>query len=138
MMPTSPTWALTLPSAAPSVQLVEPFLRATGAQHLLGDQRYHDLVVVVTEAVNNAIIHGNAHNNGTYVQLEVHVEQDCIRATITDNGSGFDPDALPDPRLEENVHKEGGRGVFLIRQLADSATFRRESDGMVVEVRYIL
>jgi serine/threonine-protein kinase RsbW len=132
------TWYLDLPSERNAIVHVEPFLRGIRGLHVLGERRFHDFVVAITEAVNNAIIHGNQLDANKDVRLEVLVLSQAVIAMVHDRGSGFDPQAVPDPRLPENLYSEGGRGVFLIRHLADEVTFHHEPGGMRVEIRYDL
>ena len=78
----------------------------------------------MTEAVNNAIVHGNKLDINKMVQVEVSVEGPILQFKISDQGPGFYFDNIPDPTAPENLEKPNGRGVFLMRQLADSCEFQ--------------
>ncbi|MFT5423510.1 MAG: serine/threonine-protein kinase RsbW [Phycisphaerales bacterium] len=67
------------------------------------------------EAITNAFVHGNGGQSGTDITVEyaVHAERVCI--AVEDRGTGFNPGKIPDPTLEENLHKPSGRGLMLIR-----------------------
>ncbi len=93
-----------------------------------------DLGICVTEAVTNAIAH--AHKFDESLQVEIDFEQlaDGLRIRVRDHGPGFDVEELPDPRQPENILKDHGRGVLLIRALMDDVVIRRLTDGMVVEM----
>ncbi len=132
------TYALRLPSERQSITLVEPFLHAIPELGVLGPARFHDLHVALTEAVNNAIIHAHRCDPSLVVHVDVQVTPDDIILLIRDFGTGFDPDAVPDPRLPENLLREGGRGVFLIRHLADVTEFRHADPGMIVMLKYFI
>lgn len=131
------TFSLSIPSDRSSILAVEPFLRSIGELGMLG-QRYHDLLVTVTEAVNNGIIHGNTCDAAKPVHIDVQVTQHDVVVVVRDAGKGFDVDAVPDPRLPERLLNEGGRGVFLIRQLADTAEFFANQTGMTVRITFLL
>lgn len=117
---------------------VEPFLRSITELGVLGQDRYHSMLVAVTEAVNNAIVHGNKGMEYLFVEIDVRTSEAEIIATITDHGSGFDPNQVPDPRLPENLLRDGGRGVFLIQQLADVVEFYPTQQGTTVMLKYIV
>jgi serine/threonine-protein kinase RsbW len=84
----------------------------------------------MTEAVNNAIVHGNKMDPSKSVTLHFTVSENNLRFTIEDEGPGFDYDNLPDPTAPENIEKPHGRGVFLMKKLADHCSF--EDNGRVV------
>jgi len=127
---------LSLPSLTTSIIHVEPFIRSIKELRLLNPDRYHDMLVATTEAVNNAIIHGNALNPEKPVLIDVQTGSNEAIIVIQDNGHGFDPESVPDPRLPENILREGGRGVFLIKHLADSVEFNVTSGGTAVMLKY--
>ncbi|RPI69024.1 MAG: ATP-binding protein [Ignavibacteriae bacterium] len=125
---------LTLASDRDNIRQVEPFLRSIDGLSVLPQDRYHNMLVAVTEAVNNAIIHGNGADPHKTTTLHVTMTPTQAVFVITDEGSGFDADAIPDPRLPENLLREGGRGVFLIRQLSDDVSFSTTDHGSSVTI----
>jgi serine/threonine-protein kinase RsbW len=86
------------------------------------------------EAVTNAIIHGNKLDPSKVVDIKAWFEEHQLVLQVTDQGEGFNPDALPDPLDENNLLKSGGRGVFLIRQFSDEVSFN--DSGNIVTIRY--
>lgn len=136
MMQSPRTYSITIPSDRTSIMAVEPFLRSIEELQTLG-QRYHDLLVAVTEAVNNAIIHGNGCDAEKPVTLDVQTTEADVVILVADRGHGFDPESIPDPRHPDRLLQEGGRGVFLIRHLADVVEFFPTSDGMTVLIKYV-
>ena len=134
-MPEPRTHHLTLESSPESIRQVDPFLKGIEAIAALTPERYHDLLLAMTEAVNNAIIHGNRQDPSKPVTVDVRIENTTFIAVVTDEGGGFDPSSIPDPRDPENLLREGGRGVFLIQHLADSVEFRRTDTGMAVMLK---
>ncbi|MCB9231468.1 MAG: ATP-binding protein [Bacteroidia bacterium] len=91
------------------------------------DDVYGNVMVAMTEAVNNGIVHGNSSDISKKVFVKVSlINQYCLLITVEDEGPGFDPDALSDPTAPENIEKIGGRGVFLMQHLSDEITFSNE------------
>jgi len=84
--------------------------------------------LALQEALANAIIHGNGRGSAKAVRICVAVQEDCgLLVVVKDGGSGFDPNALPDPRAAQNLFASHGRGIFLIRQLMDDVWFEFEN-----------
>lgn len=91
--------------------------------------------VGLTEALSNAMLYGNAEDPAKRVRVEVVVAGSEITARITDEGSGFDPDEVPDPTTPANVVKTGGRGIFLMRSLLDEVTFNEQGNSVTLVLR---
>lgn len=80
-------------------------------------------VLAVREAVMNAVLHGNKERDDRSVRVEYRLTAEQIRIDVTDQGDGFDPSTLHDPLSSENLLREGGRGVYLMRQFMDEVNF---------------
>ena len=103
---------------------VEQFIELIRSELEFKDDVYGNVMVAVTEAVNNSIHHGNAMEQGKRVFISCEkVSSFRIVVSVKDEGKGFDPEGLPDPTAPENLENPGGRGVFLMRHLADSIEF---------------
>jgi serine/threonine-protein kinase RsbW len=89
----------------------------------INEDAYGNVLIAVTEAVNNAIEHGNRKAIDLSVSVLVGDHKDEFCYAVKDQGPGFDFDNLPDPTSPENMLKENGRGVFLMRSLADEVVF---------------
>jgi len=97
------------------------------------DDVYGNVMVAVTEAINNSIYHGNKEDQSKKIHLDFEMKNDFrLLVRVTDEGEGFDPDTLGDPTAPENLENIGGRGVFLMQHLADDIKFSDE--GRVVEM----
>ncbi len=101
-----------------------------------GDELYGNISVSIIEAVSNAILHGNQNDVTKIVLLDYKVIKDSLVFTISDEGNGFDFDTVPDPTLPENLENIKGRGIFLIKNLADRITF--ENRGSIVIIYFNL
>lgn len=79
--------------------------------------------VAVAEALANAMRASGTGDPGRRVGVTAELHLETVRVAVSDHGDGFDPDALPDPTLPDTLERECGRGVFLIRNLADHVEF---------------
>ena len=95
---------------------------------------YPNILISLTEAVNNAIRHGNRFDDQKKIIVSYRKYAHQIRLIISDEGSGFDPFNLPDPTSEDHIEEEGGRGVFLMKQLTDELHFLDQ--GRTVELMW--
>jgi serine/threonine-protein kinase RsbW len=82
-----------------------------------------NLRVGVAEALANAMIYGNRRDTTKRVHVEVEIGSERLSILVRDEGNGFDPSQVPDPRLPENLERPGGRGIFLIRELMDEVDY---------------
>lgn len=105
---------------------LEPLLSRIAASVGLPEERQPLFIVVITEALSNAILHGNKQDPRKLVHLRFYTRPDppTLIAEVQDEGAGFDPSQLPDPTTERNLLQESGRGVFLMRSLADAVEFK--------------
>jgi serine/threonine-protein kinase RsbW len=118
-------------SVLENIHQAEKLIDEVVAEYNVKEDYYGELLIAMTEAVNNAIVHGNKLDASKNVTITFDVPDDKnLRFTIEDEGPGFDYDNLPDPTAPENIEKPHGRGVFLMRQLADDCAF--EDNGRVV------
>lgn len=89
----------------------------------LNEDFYGNILIAVTEAVNNAIVHGNQSVESKQVTIEVDHEGTNLTFNVIDTGVGFDFQNLPDPTAPENIEKPDGRGIFLMKNLSDDVNF---------------
>lgn len=114
---------LQLPSDASSIVEVENLIDKVCTNLGVQEDAYGNVLIAVTEAVNNAIHHGNGTNAKLIVDVAVGDKDSEFCFRIKDEGLGFDFNSLPDPTAPENLLKESGRGIFLMRNLADEVEF---------------
>ena len=89
--------------------------------------------MAVRESMVNAVVHGNRYNANKKVRFSVHKDTDSLTVRIIDEGEGFDVESVPDPLAPENLFRNSGRGIFLIRSFMDDFRIRRlEPSGMEV------
>jgi len=100
------------------------------------DVVYGNILIGLTEAVNNCIFHGNQCDESKSVKIICRQTDNIITFTATDEGDGFNFKNIPDPTAPENIEKLTGRGIFLMRQLSDNLTYT--NNGSTVELKYKL
>ena len=125
-----------IPSIKENVSVVESFIENVGEKIRIEETIYGNVLVSVTEAVNNAIVHGNKEDKNKKVKLGLKQNKKSVRFIVEDEGMGFDHNTLPDPTNPKNIEKIKGRGIFLIKSLSDKTTFKQ--GGRVVEMLFKL
>lgn len=127
---------LDLPSSFDKIPQVERFVDEACEDFQIDGDFYGNILIAVTEAVNNAIQHGNQNDPQRSFKVSYEVTEDMKRLSfrVRDEGEGFDYENVPDPTAPENLEKPYGRGIFLMRNLADEVEFYEE--GRVVELRF--
>jgi len=127
---------LTIQSNPKNVSRVEPFVDQLIQRFDISPDMYGNILISLTEAVNNAIIHGNSEDESKCVSIKTLKKTNNLAIQISDEGHGFDFQNLPDPTSPENLLKIGGRGVFLMKQLAHQVNFI--NNGSTVEIQFKL
>ena len=125
-----------IPSLSDNIRMIESFIDNAKDKFHLNEDIYGNIMIAVTEAVNNAIRHGNKGDSAKNVSLKLSLHDGMIKFRVEDEGSGFDFRKLPDPTAPENIKKPGGRGIFLMKHLADEVDFSEQ--GKVVELSFYI
>jgi serine/threonine-protein kinase RsbW len=103
----------------------------------VNQDNYGKILVATLEAVNNAITHGNKANPQKMVDVEITFDRNEMKITVTDEGPGFNPAAIPDPTMPENIEELSGRGVFLMKKLADSISFNEKGNSVTMNFKEV-
>jgi serine/threonine-protein kinase RsbW len=121
---------LQLLSSYETIELAEAALNEVcEAAEIHGETRYW-AGMALREAMANAIKHGNKLNPDKRVYVEIVAAPHAhLRMVVEDQGEGFDPALLDDPRDPENVLRTSGRGIFYIRHFVDEVVFSAAQDG---------
>lgn len=117
-----------------NIAMIEKYLIGIFEEYKIDQKHYHNVFISITEAVNNAIIHGNREDANKFVHINSEKKHRCISFRISDEGRGFDPNTIPDPTLPENLERCGGRGVFLMHKLSNKVAF--SDNGRTVEIEF--
>ncbi len=119
-----------------NITIVEKFIDDLKTELNIGDDVYGNILISLTEAANNAMLHGNNADEKKQVEISYSLDErgKNLSFIIKDQGPGFDYNSLPDPTSPENLEKTSGRGVFLMMQLADMVVF--SDKGATVEMQF--
>lgn len=123
-------YSLEIESDPNNLITVEEFVNYFAKDLGVSDERMNGLLLSVTEATTNAIIHGNKCNLDKKVYIDVIVENENIIIKVKDEGDGFDPANIPDPTEPQNLLKDSGRGVYLMRVYMDDLKYNATPEGM--------
>lgn len=127
-------YTLQLPSKRESIALLENLVEEIADRHQVGEDTFANMMTCLSEVGNNAIVHGNKLDESKKVIVNADVDGKRIIWTVTDEGDGFDYNNLPDPTAPENLESLTGRGVFIIKHLADQCIFNTK--GNEVELHF--
>jgi serine/threonine-protein kinase RsbW len=111
---------------------VEIFLEKIKRRLKLNEDQFNRLLVATTEAVNNSIIHGNLRDPQKKVTIICELKNKTLIVIVQDEGKGIEPQNLPNPLAEENLLRENGRGIFLMRSLMNEVKFEKYKEGAAV------
>ena len=115
---------LMLASSYAELERVEGLLNQLQQALGVDDDFYARLMLSVSEAATNAIVHGNKLDLSKKVMIQAKANTTILTFTITDEGNGFDPEDIANPVDEENLLNTSGRGVFLMREYTDEIEFQ--------------
>jgi serine/threonine-protein kinase RsbW len=128
-----------IPSSLIYLAKVDDFVEKKLKKLGLNKDQLADIAISVTEVVNNAIVHGNKNDPAKKVTLHLETDESSITIEVEDEGRGFDLNTLPCPITEENLFKEVGRGIFILRSLMDKVDFifKKEGGTVVCLTKYL-
>lgn len=128
--------SLALESNPENVKEIQPYVDRIVQKYQIGSDLYGNILISLTEAITNAIVHGNQADQSKKVFVNSLFDQNQIRVQIQDEGEGFDYEDVPDPTDPMNILTLNGRGVFLMHQLSDGVEF--SNNGSTVEIKFKL
>lgn len=125
-----PFYQLEIESDPNNLITVEEFVNYFAKDLSLSDEQLSVLLLAVTEATTNAIIHANKCDINKLVKINAHIEDSKLIVKVKDEGKGFDPTKLPNPTEPENLLKDSGRGVFLMKVYMSEVKYNITPSGM--------
>lgn len=125
-----------LDSTLKSVDKAEAIVMKAARKFGFGDDDQHQIGMAVRECMVNAVVHGNRYSAHKKVHLAIGSRRDSMVITIGDEGGGFDLSSLPDPLAPENLLRQSGRGILLIRAFMDEFDLHPRAGGGT-EVRLV-
>ncbi|WP_158825708.1 ATP-binding protein [Mucilaginibacter lacusdianchii] len=133
---TGELFTLQLPSKQESIVLLENLIEDIANKYHISEDTFANMMTCLNEVVINAIVHGNKNDESKLVIVNAEVDAKRAIWTITDEGEGFDYNQLPDPTAEENLEKLTGRGVFIVKHLADQCIFNAKGNEVELHFKY--
>lgn len=127
---------LALDSNPENVKEIQPYVDQIVQKYQIGSDLYGNILISLTEAITNAIVHGNQADQNKKVFVHSKFDQNLIRVQVQDEGEGFNYEEVPDPTDPMNILELNGRGVFLMHQLSDGVTY--SNNGSTVEIKFKL
>lgn len=127
---------INIASKIENISLVENLIDEVSTELSIVADIYGNILIAIIEAVTNSIVHGNRGDEEKTVNLFITHDNSILCVRITDEGTGFDFDDIPDPTKPDNVEKPDGRGVFLMEHLADEISF--DKGGAIVNLKFKL
>jgi len=128
---------LRIESRMTNLRVVENAVDEITNQLGIKQDNYGKILVATLEAVNNAITHGNKANPEKFVNIEISIKGNEMSVKVTDEGKGFDPTTIPDPTMPENIEELSGRGVFLMKKLADAISFNDKGNSVTMKFKEV-
>lgn len=123
-----------LPSSIETLARIEQIIDDLKISQNIPEEQYGNILVSLSEAVNNAIRHGNQLDASKFIDVSFEFNDHTIVFSIKDQGSGFDFINIPDPTHPDNLEKPEGRGIFIMKSLADKVAF--EDNGSLVKIEF--
>jgi serine/threonine-protein kinase RsbW len=124
---------LAIKSDKKELEKVENFLLQIFEKEEIPKTCFNKVYLCISEAVINSIEHGNKNNKDKQVDIQINCMHGNICIEIHDEGDGFDYKLIEDPTLNNNIRKERGRGIHIMRSLCSKVEFRNE--GKCVEIK---
>lgn len=119
-----------------NLNVVEALMNEIREEYNICPKLYPNILITLTEAVNNAIHHGNQGDFNKKIAIFCQIKPKKLTFRISDEGSGFNHKQIPDPTSPERIDLEDGRGVYIMRQLSDKLKFKDK--GRTVEIQFSL
>ena len=128
--------SISIQSRIENINIIEKLIDEISEEAKINSEVYGKMLIATVEAVNNSIVHGNKEDESKTVTVSFNINEDKICVFIQDQGPGFNYDKVPDPTVPENIENIHGRGVYLMRHLADNVVFH--GNGNKVEIQFNL
>jgi serine/threonine-protein kinase RsbW len=125
---------LILQSEKTELKKVEKFLNDVFWQYQLSKDCFNKVYLCISEAIINSIVHGNKEDRTKKVELNVDCIKHLIAVKITDQGDGFDTQKLPDPTQKMNILNESGRGIHIIKSMAEKVKFNSKGNSLQFQI----
>ncbi len=128
--------SITINSDIENLRVVETLVDRLTKKLGISDEVYGKILISTVEAVNNAILHGNKGNADKLVKVDFSADGNIFEVYVADEGEGFEFNNIPDPTDPENIENLHGRGVFIMRSLADVIEYNETGNQVKMKFKY--
>ncbi len=128
--------SISIQSKIENINIIEKLIDEVSEEAKINSEVYGKMLIATVEAVNNSIVHGNKEDDTKTVTVTFNIDEERVSIFIQDEGPGFNYEKVPDPTIPENIENIHGRGVYLMRHLADDVVFH--GNGNKVEIQFEL
>ena len=126
--------SLILQSKRSEINKLEDLLYTLNEFYGINQERFINFQIAVSEALINAIVHGNKESAEKRVLVDIYENEESLEVVVKDEGEGFNQNKLPDPTETENLNKESGRGVYIMKMLTDGYECSTDETGTMVKL----
>lgn len=130
--------SLILQSERSEISKLENLLFTLNEFYKIDQERFINFHIAVSEALMNAIVHGNKESKDKRVYVDIFEEENSIELIIKDEGTGFNTSDVPDPTKNNNLYKDHGRGIFIMKSLTDGYECKTCESGTTVKLRIVI
>jgi serine/threonine-protein kinase RsbW len=118
-----------IPSDPEVLPMAEDYILGIAKENNLNEDKFNNLTLAFSEAAANSIVHGNKSDKSKIVKITVKVDDENMTISLLDQGEGFDVDEVPDPTKPENILKDHGRGIHIMRSFLSDLTYKFTPEG---------
>jgi len=111
--------SMVLRSSRHEIIKLEDLLFTMNKLYKIDEERFINFHIAASEALMNAIIHGNRESPVKKVYIDIYEDDSDLQLEIKDEGEGFSQELVPDPTDNGNLLKDHGRGIFIMKSLTD-------------------
>ncbi len=129
------TYRLILKSTPSSINDLQKWIDAIAIDNKVCEEVYPDILVCLTEAVSNAIHHGNKCDSNKRIRLLCRRKNNQLEFKVSDEGNGFYLDEIPDPTSFDRIEQENGRGVMIMHRLAHEVKFKKQGSKVIMRFK---
>ncbi len=126
---THQTFEKDFPSNPELLPEVEQYVIEIAEKVNLNPDKFNNLALSVSEAASNSVVHGNNSDPNKLLRIKITVTNDVMEVSLKDQGNGFELTEVPDPTKPENILKDSGRGIHIIRNFVDDLKYNFSSEG---------
>lgn len=134
----SKKYQLVLESSMDELPRAEEFILNVAGEAGLDNTATNNLVLAVNEAAVNAMVHGNKLSKDKKISIDVLIEDKLFQISIKDQGAGFRPESVPDPTNPENLFKESGRGLYIMKSCIHEMKYNFTPEGTELILKILL